>query len=230
MRAETMPFGIAFDDIPDDENFIDEMIGLVEGAGLSGLYKPLPEKKQWLLGKKAWRMVSSVFFYSALALAILAALVFTGDPGDVRNLMGYSYFTVMTPSMRSSLPVGSLIITRRTDANLLQVGDAITYFAANNTVTHRIVDVTHGVDGLEFQTKGDDNTFVDPDPVSADRVIGRVVFRVRYVGHVMLFIQQRIAWVLGMFFILILLSFALQQFLRKDEAEKEDEKKRKGRM
>ena len=116
-----------------------------------------------------------------------------------------------------SLPVGSLIVTRRTDAQALQIGDAITFFAANNTITHRITDISHGYDGLEFQTKGDDNTYIDPDPVSADRVIGRVVFHVRYLGHAMLFMQQNIIWVLGMFFLLILLSFTVQQFLRKDE-------------
>ena len=218
MKAETMLPVLWHEEIPDDEAFIDEMLACLDAVVLPRLYQPLPEKKKWFFGKTVWRTVSSVFFYGALVLALLAALVFTGDPGDVKNLVGFSYFTVMTPSMQSVIPVGSLIITRRTDAHALQIGDVITYFSANTTVTHRIVDILYQ-DGIEFQTKGDDNHSVDPDPVSVERVIGRVVFHVRYIGHAMLFMQQRIVWVLGIFLLLIALSFTLQQLLRKEEEE-----------
>lgn len=219
------PFVLEHEDIPDDEVLLDEMIALVDNArpiGLpwqgSSVFDPLPPEKRRSPGKVLWRIISGSLFYGALILAILAALVYSNGPGEVKNLLGFSYFTVMTPSMQSSIPTGSLIITRKVAADSLEVGDVITFFSTNSdtTITHRIVEIVSG-DGLQFRTKGDDNNTEDPDLVPSGRIVGKVVFHVGTLGKLMLALQEHIAWVLALFFLTLLTSFALQQLLRKEE-------------
>ena len=213
------------EDIPDDEVLLDELIGLVDRS----LARSPPNnsfsdvssvhaKKRSLVGKGLWRAVSSILFYGALALVILAAFVYSAGPGEVKNLLGYSYFTVMTASMESSIPPGSFIITKKMAVEELQVGDAITFFASglNETVTHRIMEIIPDEE-IQFRTKGDDNADFDSEPVPGSRVIGKVVFHVKYLGRVMLQLKQYIGWVLVIFFLLFALSLALGWLFRKDD-------------
>ena len=211
-------------DIPDDEALLDELIGLVDRSLASGLPKnwvsdfpPAFAKKRPLAGKGIWRAVSSILFYGALAMVILAAFVYSAGPGEVKNLLGYSYFTVMTPSMKSSIPPGSFIMTKKTALEKLQAGDIITFFAGgvDETITHRIVEVI--ADGeLQFRTKGDDNDDSDSEPIPGSRVIGKVMFHVKYLGSVMLLLKQHIGWVLAIFFLLFALSTTLAWTFRKE--------------
>jgi signal peptidase I, archaeal type len=215
MNVETLMLTVSYEEIPDDDALIDELITLVDRAVAP---RASPAKKRRTSGKSVWRFLSNLLFYSALMLAIVAALVYSAGPGEIKSLFGYSYFTVMTPSMESSIPPGSLIVTKKTDANQLQIGDVITFFSydADSTVTHRIVEIIN--DGeLSFRTKGDDNQSEDPDPVPAKRLVGKVVFHLGAVGSAMLLLQKHLILVLVLFFLAIALSFTLQQLLRKED-------------
>ena len=214
-----------WEEIPDDEALLDELIDLVDKSLTSGPSNngfsdvSLAPLKKRSVGKGLWRAVSSILFYGALALVILVAFVYSAGPGEVKSLMGYSYFTVMTPSMRSSIPPGSFIVTKKTEASELQIGDVITFFASgiDETVTHRIVEVIPDSE-LQFRTKGDDNHEPDSEPVPGSRVIGKVVFHVKYLGSVMLLLKQHIGWVLAIFFLLFALSLTLGWVFRKEVA------------
>lgn len=212
MNEKDLSLVLLHEELPDDDKLLDELIALVERSVSGG-----PAVKQRSIGKKLWRVVSNLLFYGALLLAILAALVYGTGPGEVKDLLGYSYFTVMTPSMQSSIPQGSLIITRRTEPADLAVGDVITFFSSDgsNTVTHRIIEIISGGE-LQFRTKGDDNPTPDSTPIAAGRVVGKVLFHVKHLGSVMLALQNNLIWVLALFFLAIALSFTLQQLLRKD--------------
>jgi signal peptidase len=230
MKAEMMPFMPLHDEIPDDIALIDELIAKIDRAcGHIWFDHVQPEKTRQPARKTAWRAVSGIMFYSALALVVLAAFVFSGSPGTARDLFGFSHFTVVSPSMQSAIPVGSLIVTRRpASPSELQVGDIITYFdsARTETITHRIVEIDPV--NWQFTTKGDNNPGNDPEPIPADLLVGRVVWHVRGVGQVMLFLQQRIMWVIIIFALFVTLSFTLQIMLRKEKEQ--DEKPAKSRI
>ena len=220
--------------VPDDDALLDELIDLVDKATLDddyilsgrGLFQAPPASKQRTWGAAARRMISTLLFYGILAMVILAAFVYSGGRGEVKNLLGYSYFTVMTKSMQSSIPSGSLIITKQTDVDKLIPGDIITFFAKDHgdTVTHRIVEVIDG--GLTFRTKGDDNQAPDSELVPAERVVGKVVFHAKAVGRAMLFTRQRIGWIAAIFLILLALSVTLGWAFRKDDEKPGGEKPR----
>lgn len=94
---------------------------------------------------------------------------------------GYGILRTLTGSMEPAIPVHSLVVVQQTDPAELQVGDIITFEATEGALdgalnTHRIVQIDEGSAGPVFHTKGDANAVEDAQTVSADHVIGRVVF------------------------------------------------------
>ena len=94
---------------------------------------------------------------------------------------GYGILRTLTGSIEPAIPVHSLVVVQQTDPAELQVGDIITFEATEGALdgalnTHRIVQIDEGSAGPVFHTKGDANAVEDAQTVSADHVIGRVVF------------------------------------------------------
>jgi signal peptidase len=118
------------------------------------------------------------------ALAWLVALVCFG----VLTVLGvgphtgrYSTLTVLSGSMRPSIPVGAVLVDTPEPARNLRVGDVVTYAIPaedHRVITHRVVRIISGGDHPVFQTKGDANSTADP---WLGRVSGTTVWRVRAV-------------------------------------------------
>jgi signal peptidase I len=107
--------------------------------------------------KQAAIWVSAIVAVAAVAAGLMAA-------------SGLRFYTVMTPSMGTVAPVGTLVATR--PAETYRVGDIVTYERNNRSYTHRIIQVNP--DGT-FVTKGDLNGAADPLAVAPDQVVGRAV-------------------------------------------------------
>ena len=121
------------------------------------------------------------------------------------SFFGYSFLTVHTQSMEPAIPAGSVVITRKTTADELKPRDIISFYSTDPAIegipnTHRIIAVNKDDNGKTcFVTKGDNNVIADKYAVYPEKVIGRVLGRVRYLGKVIdLFRNQLI-----LFFILI---------------------------
>ncbi|WP_302935969.1 signal peptidase I [uncultured Senegalimassilia sp.] len=116
-----------------------------------------------------------------VALVVLLRATFT-PAGEVPTIGGYGILRTLTGSMEPAIPVHSLVVVvQQTDPAELQVGDTITFEATEGALdgalnTHRIVQIDEGPAGPVFHTKGDANAVEDAQTVSADHVIGRVVF------------------------------------------------------
>lgn len=96
-------------------------------------------------------------------------------PLTIPRLFGIRIYGVMTGSMTPAYPVGGVVYVKGMEAESIQVGDVITYRMGTDTeyfMTHRVVEMADGF----FRTKGDANEAADPEPVSYERLIGRVVF------------------------------------------------------
>jgi len=66
----------------------------------------------------------------------------------------------------------------------IEVGDVITFYINDNTVvTHRVVDKDD--DTESFRTKGDANEIEDGGSVAYDKVVGKVVLNVPYLGYIL---------------------------------------------
>lgn len=125
---------------------------------------------------------------AGLALFLTALVLLSG--------LGFRTFSVMTPSMGTTAPVGSLVLTH--PAQSYDSGDVIAFTRADRVYTHRIVDANPVV----VQTKGDLNGSVDPWTVMTEDVIGRAVWIAPGLGWVML----GLPWLVLGFAVVIVLS------------------------
>lgn len=130
----------------------------------------------------AWWTQAVAWFVIFATVAVVAMAVL------VPRLMGATPFTVLTGSMRPSLPPGTLVVIDPTPADELRVGDVITYQLESGrpqVVTHRIVKVGTNLAGeRSFTTKGDDNDVADAEPVRPVQIRGKLLYSVPKLGYV----------------------------------------------
>lgn len=122
---------------------------------------------------------------SAVATVLLLAVMAVALPFSVPKLFGYQIYNVLTQSMEPAMPVGSVIYVKRCDPQALRQGEIITYRLSEATglvETHRVVE--NDTQAKQLITKGDANALPDVDPVSYERVVGKVVVCIPVLGTV----------------------------------------------
>lgn len=122
---------------------------------------------------------------SAVATVLLLAVMAVALPFSLPKLFGYQIYNVLTQSMEPAMPVGSAIYVKRCDPQALRQGEIITYRLSEATglaQTHRVVE--NDTQAKQLITKGDANALPDVDPVSYERVVGKVVVCIPVLGTV----------------------------------------------
>lgn len=133
-----------------------------------------------------------------VVVVVAAALVAVVIPW----LAGATPYDVRTGSMRPAMPPGTLVVVRPVDPTDLGIGSVVTFMPRADdpgVVTHRIVG--QGIDTVGrtvYQTRGDANDAIDPEPVRAEQIVGQRWYSVPYLGHLTALLsgQQRKAGVI----------------------------------
>jgi len=149
--------------------------------------------------------IGNALFYLLLSGLVLAALFFAMSSDPNKSFFSYRWYWVQTGSMEPDLPVGALAVVKVVDPTMLRIGDDATFAIARrggtDYLTHRIVEIIEirpasDVDRypleegesvlveeeLLFVTRGIANDKNDPEPRSADTVVGKVIAHIPYVG------------------------------------------------
>ncbi|MDR1131746.1 MAG: signal peptidase I [Oscillospiraceae bacterium] len=158
----------------------------------AGLPAPIPSAVSGLRRRRRLPALTNALFYLTLAGVLLSG-VFYGMGGR-RGLLGYSYFSIVSTSMQSEIPRGSLAVVKRAAPQTVNAGDDIAFHYGGSAVVvvHRVLRIiTDGENGLTFETKGTDNPLPDPARIRADNVIGRVVYHTAELGDVFLWLRAR---------------------------------------
>lgn len=125
-------------------------------------------------------------------------------------LLGWQLQAVETGSMSPTYPIGSLLVVGQVDPSDVDAGMAMVFedpALPGRLVVHRVVSRTPGTE-LQFLTKGDANTTVDPRPVPARFVRGRILWSISQLGTVLTWLQ----WPRSLI-VLVLIPGALLAFL-----------------
>ena len=94
-------------------------------------------------------------------------------PGEMPGIFGVKPVIVLSGSMEPAIQTGDMIFLHKADPAQLQTGDVICYLDSGQAITHRIVGVREGEDGMvRYVTQGDGNNTADRQAVSADQVQG----------------------------------------------------------
>ncbi|MGB9741341.1 MAG: signal peptidase I [Candidatus Bathyarchaeia archaeon] len=161
--------------------------------------------------KKLWK---NDYFQTALMIVLVIIIVF-GFWSGMQYALGTEYpmLAVSSGSMcmlpgpycdgwshpfARTLHVGDLIIVRKVDpadinAKPYPYGDIIVFHRGNDLIVHRAIDETVINGKIYFTTKGDGNDYPDAQKVSQDDVVGRVIFRIPWLGHVALLMRSSFA-------------------------------------
>lgn len=113
---------------------------------------------------KRFRKIAAVGQALGLAAVALCVLLLVGIAFGPRTGR-YRTMTVLTASMRPSMPEGSVIVQVPVDLRKVRAGDVITYripVEDRRVVTHRVVKVVKGGAQPVVRTKGDANRSADP--------------------------------------------------------------------
>lgn len=135
---------------------------------------------------KIMKVISTIL----VIIMIIVAMLMVGV-----RLFGLQVYTVLSGSMEPELPVGGIVYVREVDAADLELRDVITFkLAEETTVTHRIIDIIHDENDPQkvlFQTQGDSNDVVDGTLVAPENIIGKVIFKLPYMGYLAMFLQTK---------------------------------------
>ena len=121
-----------------------------------------------------------------LAIAMLLIVVLT-KKGEAPNIGGYSTFRILTGSMEPEYPVDAMVVVKRVGLDEINVGDVISFYSSDEEIdgmvnTHRVIsdEIIEGQRVLH--TKGDANAIADDAVVTANMLIGKVVYKSVLIG------------------------------------------------
>jgi len=131
-----------------------------------------------------------------LAIFFLSAAIYFRIIGERHTMIfGFSFFEVITDSMEPEILVGEIVIVRRINPELLEIGDVISFFDNEKINTHKIIYIgEYNVITRGINASGEDA------PVLFDAIIGRVVANSMTLGNFISFLRS---WYGFVFLILV---------------------------
>ena len=136
-------------------------------------------EKVKLVPQKDRRMVIDTNPGSVIPLVITIVLVIWFALG----IFPVKPIAIATGSMEKEICVGDVAIIKKCNSNDVNVGDIIEYQMEGYTVVHRIIEKRQNNGRFSFITKGDNNNAPDRDEVKEDQLIGKVIFKIKYIGY-----------------------------------------------
>lgn len=143
--------------------------------------------------KRTGAIISNTILVILFVVALLLGFTLLQSrlTGNEPALAGYRICIVMSGSMEPAVPVGSAVVVQPLAAEKVKPGDIITFRSENSgsLTTHRVarLDTAGGL----FYTKGDANSAIDPTPVPAERLVGRVALTLPYAGYLLAYTRSR---------------------------------------
>ena len=156
------------------------------------------ENRKWI---KVLQNIGFTIFMAVMIFLILTTAQ-SRITGREPKLFNHRIYVVDSGSMSPTIKVDSMIIVKELKPNEINKMDIITYYGhdKNSRVTHRAIEIKNN--GESFVTKGDANEVEDPMPVEGEKLIGKVVFSIPYIGKVFRFLNTQ----LGMVVLIILIT------------------------
>ena len=166
--------------------------------------------------------ISSFIYYTLTLLLVLTAWIYAQNG---RLFLGnYKMHSVLSGSMESVYPQGSLFFTKVVDLNELVIGNDIAFYRdATTTVVHRITYIYESSNDSAqriFITKGVNNDREDDAPVLAENVVGKVVFFIPHIGNLFKNINNRFHIIVIFFVSGVLFSFFLNMTIGETSKER----------
>lgn len=107
-------------------------------------------------------------------------------------------FIVLSGSMRPNIKEGSIVIVNRNIKNY-KTNDVITFINPNNpleNITHKIISEEKTKDKIFYKTQGNANNTPDLWKIGREKIWGKVVFIIPFLGYIINFSQTKLGVIL----------------------------------
>ncbi len=121
--------------------------------------------------------------FNFLAIVTVIAVAFIG----VNLIAGAKGYAVTSNSMAGTLERGDVVFVRQISFDELEPGDVVTVRSTGDKFhfTHRVVEIDK--EKRTITTRGDANNSDDPMPTQAERIVGKMWYKVPLLGYLSIF-------------------------------------------
>ncbi len=187
---------------------------------------------------KAIKIISNFIFWIVIAVIAVSLIIFIIGArlknDKTTSFFGYRWYKVVTSSMSPEILPGDVVIVK-VGADDLKTDDIITFNPTadkNAALTHRLVGSSVDTDGnIIYKTKGDANKSYDVQGVNPEQIIGKVVFKIRYISRIVTYISEHlilsisvlVGFISAVYIVKRLIKFKLRSVKRKHEEVAEND-------
>lgn len=173
--------------------------------------------------KKVLSILSAVAMIAVFALTIFTVIAVTTFDKQSQSFLGMRMFIVTSDSMKATdFAAGDLIFVKQVEADSLEPGDIISFLSEDphnygKTVTHKIRSIDADVNGdLIFQTYGTSTNVDDAVPASSDKLLGKYILRLPFVGKFFYSLKTTAGYMLFVFlpFFLLILYYGIRGYVQ----------------
>lgn len=147
------------------------------------------EKIKKILKISVWVILIFIAIYSTII--IFQKIIWKEK---IPNFMGYKNFIVLTGSMKPTLNIGDIVFVKETTN--IKEQDIVSFRVQNSVVTHRVVEIKEENGKTIYITKGDANSGNDTELLSIENIEGKYIFKIPFVGRIILFLQKPIGMII----------------------------------
>lgn len=126
-----------------------------------------------------------------LILSILILIIVTFIVMLISCKFTYGALVIGSGSMTGTINKGDIIIYERYNPNKeIEKGEIIVFKKDDIKIVHRVVDIKKTGANIRYYTKGDANPNEDEGYREKDQIIGKVKFKIKYIGYLTLFVND----------------------------------------
>lgn len=137
------------------------------------------------------------------------------------TILGCKAYIIRTNSMEPEINIGDVVIVQKVKEEKLKIGDVITFDKETKVITHRIIEIEEKNGSNNYITKGDNNNMEDSEKIVYENIEGKKLITIPYLGSLIMFLENRIVFLIIILILLILYFYKIQlQEKKEDRREK----------
>lgn len=172
-------------------------------------------KENVKIAKKVIEIIAIILIYNIILIALSSA-----NKISVVNILGYKSYIIKTNSMKPTISINDVVITKKVKKEKIKIGDVITFLQDGEVITHRITQID---DNGNYTTKGDNNNIEDIFKITYENIEGKHILTIPYLGKIVQALDNKIVFLI---ITLIILIFMFITIVNQEKRENRREKKK----